>query len=133
MLCGNCEMTELELKIYKVVRNIPKGKVMTYGQIACMVGNIHLSRVVGNVMHKNPLPFFELAEKAGVEQDFASIIEDKDFKPVPCHRVVDSQGRMGANFGLGGPAVQAKMLMLEGVCVDGLKVNLEKYQYQFCN
>lgn len=51
-------MTELENKIFDIVRKIPRGKVMTYGQVAAALGDSRLARVVGNTMHKNPVPFF---------------------------------------------------------------------------
>lgn len=122
-------MTELELKIYEIVRTIPKGKVMTYGQVAQIAGDKHLARVVGNVMHKNPVPFWQLAREVG----FASKepgIEWKDFEAVPCHRVVNSSGNMGANFGMGGPEVQAKMLRAEGIEVVNNKVSIEVYGFK---
>lgn len=110
-------MTELENKIYDIVRTIPSGKVMTYGQIALRLGNKNFSRVVGNAMHKNPLPFFELGNFVGFncENNFNP---PDNFVPVPCHRVVNSLGEMGKNFGLGGPMIQAKMLMAEGIDVS---------------
>lgn len=107
-------MTDLELKIYDIVRNIPCGQVMTYGQIAEKAGNKNLARVVGNVMHKNPVPFWELARKVGFKSERPGP-EWKDFLPVPCHRVVSSSGKMGTNFGMGGPEIQEKMLKAEGV------------------
>lgn len=114
-------MTKLELKIYDIVRNIPKGQVMTYGQVAEKAGDKHLARVVGNVMHKNPVPFWQLAQEVGFDaQEPGS--EWKDFVPVPCHRVVNSTGKMGANFGMGGPEIQEKMLKAEGVKVVNGKV-----------
>lgn len=156
-------MTPLELKIYAIVRQIPAGKVATYGQIAALAGDAHLARFVGNVMHKNPAPFIELARQAGfrdgsaVQADPAALSglaaqkertalsgqsaqEDPaalsrptaasaDFEPVPCHRVVASSGRMGANFGLGGPAIQAAMLRLEGVEVTDGRVDLVYFAF----
>lgn len=108
-------MTKLELKIYEIVRQIPAGKTMTYGQVAELAGNKKLARVVGNTMHKNPLPFLELAEKVGYQGDFQIDYKNlpADFKPVPCHRVVNASGKMGTNFGLGGPKIQEKMLKEE--------------------
>ena len=44
----------LKEKVYNYLLTIPKGKVVTYKQIAKHLGNINLSRVVGNVLHKNP-------------------------------------------------------------------------------
>ncbi len=112
-------MIELELKIYDIVRNIPEGQVMTYGQVAEKAGDKHFARVVGNVMHKNPVPFWELAREVGYEADGPGP-EWKDFAPVPCHRVVNASGKMGTNFGMGGPEIQKKMLRAEGVkIVDG--------------
>lgn len=114
-------MTKLELKIYDIVRNIPCGQVMTYGQVAEKAGDKHLARVVGNVMHKNPVPFWQLAREVGFDaQEPGS--EWKDFVPVPCHRVVNSTGKMGANFGMGGPEIQEKMLKAEGVKIVNGKV-----------
>ena len=43
-------------KIYKVVCDIPKGKVATYGLVATLIGNPRLSRVVGYALHVNPQP-----------------------------------------------------------------------------
>ena len=132
-------MTPLELKIYALVRQIPAGRVATYGQIAALAGDAHLARFVGNVMHKNPVPFIELARQAGF-RDGPAAPEDPaalsrpaaapaDFAPVPCHRVVASSGRMGANFGLGGPAIQAAMLRLEGVEVTDGRVDLAYFAF----
>lgn len=116
-------MTDLELKIYDIVRRIPEGQVMTYGQVAEKAGDKHLARVVGNVMHKNPVPFWELACKVGFKTEKPDS-EWKDFKPVPCHRVVNSLGKMGTNFGMGGPEIQEKMLKAEGVNIINGKVVL---------
>ncbi len=113
-------MTELEIRIYRTVAGIPSGQVMSYGQVAEACGNKNLCRVVGNTMHKNPVPFVELARECGYEGDFVIDPErEKEFRElgierVPCHRVVDSKGAMGKNFGLGGPGVQEKMLRSEG-------------------
>lgn len=122
-------MTELENKIFDIVRKIPRGKVMTYGQVAAALGDARLARVVGNTMHKNPVPFFELAQQIGFNCKERAPVADAciGFEPVPCHRVVNAAGKMGTNFGLGGPSVQAKMLEREGVEVCGGKIDLKKY------
>lgn len=94
-------------KIYEVVRQIPKGKVATYGQIAAMAGNPRWSRVVGYALHVNPEP--------GV---------------IPCHRVVDRLGRPSSAFGLRRHADSARMLREEGVEVDeNGRIDLDKYQW----
>ena len=43
-------------KVYDIVAQIPKGKVTTYGCIAMRLGNIRLSRLVGNALHANTDP-----------------------------------------------------------------------------
>ena len=88
-------------KIYTVVRQIPEGKVSTYGQVARLAGNPRWSRVVGYALHANPA-----------------------FGQIPCHRVVNRDGRTAPAFAFGGSDVQRDMLEAEGVtflpngCVD---------------
>ena len=93
-------------KIYDTVRKIPFGKVATYGQIARMVGNPRLSRVVGYAMHSAP--------------------ED-----VPCQRVVNRFGGMADAFEPFGKETHRMLLEIEGVefKADGC-VDLEKYLWQ---
>ncbi|MBQ4316969.1 MAG: MGMT family protein [Clostridia bacterium] len=91
-------------EIYAEVSLIPKGKVASYGYIACRVGNPHLSRVVGYALHANPRP-----------------------NEIPCHRVVMKDGSVSSGFAFGGPDVQREKLKSEGVIFlpDG-RVDMEK-------
>ena len=57
-------------EVYSVVASIPAGRVLTYGQIAYLVGKPQCSRMVGQAMHNAPKG-----------------------RNLPCHRVVNSQGR----------------------------------------
>lgn len=86
--------------IYDIVKRIPKGKVMTYGQIAkiCKTG----PRVVGNILHKNPDP-----------------------NNIPCHRVVNRDGKVAENYAFGGREAQIEKLAEE--VIDN-RINLNKYQ-----
>ena len=95
-------------KIYDVVSRIPKGKVVTYGLVARMAGNPRWSRVVGYALHNNPAP--------GV---------------IPCHRVVNREGKVAEGFAFGGSAIQRKMLEDEGIVfeADG-HIDLEKYLWK---
>ena len=92
-------------RIYAEVRRIPKGRVATYGQIAALAGNPRWSRVVGYALHVNPEP--------GV---------------IPCHRVVDRNGRLSPAFAFGGVNMQEKLLAEEGVEVSNGRVELDKYR-----
>lgn len=51
-------------RIYAVVKQIPYGKVATYGQIAALAGNPRWSRVVGYALHVNPDPAVALHLKS---------------------------------------------------------------------
>ncbi|MBO4330611.1 MAG: MGMT family protein [Oscillospiraceae bacterium] len=94
--------------IYNEVRRIPKGRVATYGQIAALAGNPKWSRVVGYALHVNPEP--------GV---------------IPCHRVVDRNGRLSPAFAFGGVNMQAELLRDEGVEVDDTgHVDITKYRWE---
>ena len=93
--------------IYEVVKQIPKGKVATYGQIARLAGNQHLSQIVGYALHSNPDP-----------------------KHIPCHRVVNRFGNVTKSFVFGGENAQIGLLESEGVKVIDGKVDLEKYLWQ---
>jgi len=98
-------------KIYEVVSKIPKGYVMTYGQVAALCGSPKASRVVGYALHKNPLP--------GV---------------IPCHRIVNRFGYLSGGFAFGGIEVQKHLLENEGVFVDeNYKVDLDKFQLKAYN
>lgn len=74
------------------VKRIPVGKVASYGQIALLAGNPRWSRVVGYALHNNPEP--------GV---------------IPCHRVVNKDGRLAKSFAFGGENIQRDLLLSEGV------------------
>lgn len=99
------EKTSFEL-IYDVVKQIPKGKVATYGQVAALAGNRRWSRVVGYALHVNPDP-----------------------ENIPCHRVVNHLGEVSKAFAFGGENRQIALLEGEGVKVDGNKVDLERYRW----
>ncbi|HJY98347.1 MAG TPA: MGMT family protein [Patescibacteria group bacterium] len=77
-------------RVYEIVKRIPKGEVMTYGQIAEIMGTRD-SRRVGHALHANPDP------------------------AVPCHRVVNKDGRLAPGYAFGGPGEQRRKLLAEGV------------------
>jgi methylated-DNA-protein-cysteine methyltransferase-like protein len=90
-------------RVYKLVRRIPRGRVMTYGQIAVILGEGYTPRTVGFVMHG-----------ANEEQ-------------TPWHRVINSQGRCSTG-GVVLPAdKQQRMLEAEGVKFTGGKCDLETF------
>ena len=77
-------------KVKSIVAKIPKGKTLTYKEVATKAGSPNASRAVGAVMKGNYDP------------------------KVPCHRVIRSDGRIG-DYNRGGQAVKIRLLKKEGV------------------
>lgn len=94
---------------YDVVRQIPEGRVASYGQVARMVGEPRKARFVGFAMHSSP-------GMAG---------------GVPCHRVVFKDGSLAPGFAFGGPDEQRRLLEEEGVgfLPDG-RVDMEAFAWE---
>lgn len=91
-------------RIRSAVARIPKGRVATYAQVAQIAGYpVTSARAVGNAIHSNTDPV-----------------------AVPCHRVVNSQGFPGSNYGMGGPEVQRQRLEAEGVTFIGGHVDMDR-------
>lgn len=92
-------------QVYEIVKNIPKGKVLTYGEIAKMMGMPRKAKIVGWALHSNPYE--------GI---------------VPCHRVVNRKGELSGSFVFGGKDAQRELLEVEGIIFekDGI-INLQKY------
>ena len=89
-------------KVYEITKKIPKGKVMTYGQIAEIVGTKD-ARKVGWALHSNIDP------------------------NIPCHRVVNKEGKVAISYAFGGWEEQKRRLAKEGVVFkDRLRVDLNK-------
>ena len=99
------EKTTFEL-IYDVVKQIPKGKVATYGQVAALAGNKKWSRVVGYALHVNPDP-----------------------ENIPCYRVVNRFGEVSKAFAFGGENRQITLLESDGLKLSGNRVDLNIYQW----
>ncbi len=89
-------------RVYNIVSKIPRGMVLTYGEVAKRAGNPKAARAVGMCMNKN-----------------------RDVKRVPCHRVVSSTGEL-TGYAFGGVAAKKKKLITEGVKFVGERVDLAK-------
>jgi len=98
-LIYNTDMSESPVfeRIYAIIRQVPPGQVVTYGQVAKLVGRIS-AQMVGFALSA-------LRERSGIE-------------PVPWQRVINAQGKISPH-GLGfGTAVQRQLLEEEGVVFD---------------
>ena len=90
------ERSAFDKEVYDIVKAIPRGRVLTYGQIARLAGRPHYSRMVGQALGRVPVD-----------------------ENVPCHRVVNSNGRTAPGW-----HDQPRLLVSEGIalkkngCVD---------------
>ncbi|MGH7564379.1 MAG: methylated-DNA--[protein]-cysteine S-methyltransferase [Gemmatimonadota bacterium] len=84
-------VSEFDRRVLAVVRGIPFGGVLTYGDIARRIGSPSAARAVGNAVGRNPAPIV-----------------------VPCHRVVRSDGTLGGYSG-GGVEYKRRLLAIERV------------------
>ena len=83
--------TQFQLKVWKLLKKIPPGKVTTYKEIAVFLNMPNAARAVANACAKNPFP-----------------------PSIPCHRVIRSDGKLGGYSGPGGLKTKKKLLKKEG-------------------
>jgi len=86
--------TKFQLKVWKYLKTIPKGKVKTYKQVAISINSPKSARAVANACAKNPY-----APK------------------IPCHRVIRSDGGLGGYSGGGGIKQKLKLLRSEKAAI----------------
>ena len=95
-------------EVLHYLTRIPSGKVVTYGQIGEALGNRSYARAIGNILHNNEDPL-----------------------NYPCYKVVNSKGRLAANFGdKGGIETQKARLEADGIEVRDYRVDLSRYQWK---
>ena len=83
-------MTNFSEKVFLVVKKIPRGKVLTYAEVAHLAGKPKAARAVGNILNKN-----------------------LQLITIPCHRVVRGDGRVGGY--IKGEKEKTKILEKEGI------------------
>ena len=88
------EGTPFQLKVWEQLQQIPYGQVISYGQLACRIGQPGASRAVGGANRRNPIPII-----------------------IPCHRVIAANGTLGGYSGNcdGSAAIKRALLKLEGL------------------
>ncbi len=98
--------TAFQARVYAAVRRIPRGRVTTYKLLAQYLG-CRSWRAVGQALKHNPYAFTRLAD-----------VRRQGLVPVPCHRVIATDGTLGGFEGRrGGAALKRKRALLaaEGV------------------
>jgi methylated-DNA-protein-cysteine methyltransferase-like protein len=97
---------EYQARVYEIVRQVPRGRVMTYGQIAGILGDGYTPRTVGYVMHA------------------------ADSEGVPWQRVINSQGKCSTGRLTIPVNLQQDMLEQEGVEFNASgKCDLRRYEW----
>ena len=88
----NLKGTNFQKKVWNEITKIPKGKTITYKELAIKIGKPKAYRAVANACAKNPL-----------------------LEIIPCHRVIRSDGKMGNYMGEKGIERKKKLLEREGI------------------
>jgi len=99
-------MTDFTEQVLDIIRSIPPGKVMTYGQIAAVAGNPRGARQVSRILHSLSGTYH-----------------------LPWHRVINSQGGISLTGEAG--FVQKQMLQQEGIVVLNQRIDLKQYLHHF--
>ena len=91
------DLPEFDCTVYDLTLKIKPGETKTYGELARSLGDVSLSRRVGQALGRNPIPII-----------------------VPCHRVVGADGAMTGFSAPGGTVSKRKLLKIEGALAPDL-------------
>ncbi len=98
-------MKQVSQVIIEIIKEIPPGKILTYGEIARRAGTPATARLVSYLLHSSSEKYF-----------------------LPWHRVINSKGQISLT-GMAGEEQKQKLLS-EGIKIHSGKIDLEKYTYQ---
>ncbi len=95
-------------KVWAIVAHVPIGSIVTYGQVAALLGNPRAARTVGWALHSTPHHI-----------------------DIPWHRVINSKGRISTDCGEHSPDLQRRLLEHEGIEFDARGyVDVDRYQWR---
>lgn len=94
--------------VYALVREVPRGTVVTYGQVAAILGHPRAARAVGTALSNLPKPLARL---------------------VPWQRVINASGRISRRGDVLRPDLQRQLLELEGIRFRGEQVDLRRFRW----
>ncbi|ASI13454.1 O6-methylguanine-DNA--protein-cysteine methyltransferase [Candidatus Mancarchaeum acidiphilum] len=89
-MLGKYGLTDFQKRVLLFVCTIPKGKTMSYKEVAVAIGHPNSYRAVGTALKENPLPIL-----------------------IPCHRVIRADGKLG-EYSNGGTDAKRRILKEEG-------------------
>lgn len=105
---GDQRVPKFARAVYALVREIPRGRIATYGQIAAILGHPRAARAVGTALSHLPKPFARL---------------------VPWQRVINAAGRISHRGDVLRPDLQRQLLELEGIEFRGDHVDLRRFRW----
>ncbi len=88
----NDALTSFSCKVQQELLKVPFGSVVSYGELAKLSGSPNAARAIGTVMSSNPFPLV-----------------------VPCHRVVNSDGRIGQYSAAHGTSTKSWLIEFESM------------------
>jgi methylated-DNA-protein-cysteine methyltransferase related protein len=94
--------------VYALVRRVPRGRVVTYGQVAALLGHPRAARAVGTALANLPRPLQRI---------------------VPWQRVINASGRISIRGGIERPDLQRELLELEGIRFRAGTISLTQYRW----
>jgi methylated-DNA-protein-cysteine methyltransferase-like protein len=94
--------------VYALVRQVPRGRVVTYGQVAAILGHPRAARAVGAALSNLPEPLLRI---------------------VPWQRVINAAGGISFRGDLHRPDQQRELLEMEGVPIRGGRVDLARHRW----
>jgi methylated-DNA-protein-cysteine methyltransferase-like protein len=94
--------------VYALVRQVPRGRVVTYGQVAAILGHPRAARAVGTALSNLPAPLVRI---------------------VPWQRVINAAGGISFRGDLHRPDQQRELLEMEGVPMRGGRIDLGRYRW----
>jgi len=97
-------VTQFKKNVIKIVSKIPKGKVVTYGQVALLAGSPGAARQIAGILRSSPIE-------------------------LPWHRVINAKGEI-STYRVGFGDFQEAMLKTEGIHFVNNKIDLKKYRWQ---
>ncbi|MCX6468011.1 MAG: MGMT family protein [Corynebacteriales bacterium] len=89
-------LPDFDRRVYAITRDIPRGRVLTYGAVASRLGQPGAAQAVGRALGRNPIPVI-----------------------IPCHRVVGAGTEVGGFSAPGGAATKSRILAAERVAGFG--------------
>lgn len=97
---------DMRRAFYEIVARVPKGRVVTYGQVATLAGYPGRARQVGYAL--------------------AALPEELD---LPWHRVINAQGKVSPRTGTKFHLMQYELLAAEGIAFAGERIDLRSYRW----